>query len=133
MTEQTTSDWFDPTETTFGDRLAGAREASGMTQGALAKRLGVKKKTLDNWEHDQAEPRASSLSMLAGLLNVSLTWLLTGEGDGPSGPEGGEMSTHANQLMNELREISTQLTLAAERLGRAEAELTKLLRDTSDE
>jgi len=133
MTEQTPADWFDPSETTFGDRLTGAREGAGMTQGALAKRLGVKKKTLEQWENDHSEPRASSLSMLAGLLNVSLLWLLTGEGDGPSGPAGPELSMNANRLMGELREIGAQLILASERLSRAESELARLLRDAPDE
>lgn len=46
MTAETQNDWFDPDATTFGDRLAGAREAAGMTQKEMAQRLGVKLKTL---------------------------------------------------------------------------------------
>ena len=34
-------DWFGPDAATFGDRVAGAREAAGMTQAQLARRLGV--------------------------------------------------------------------------------------------
>ena len=75
-------DWYDPEATTFGDRLSGAREAAGMSQAALARRLGVKPTTLRSWEEDRAEPRANRVQMLSGLLNVSLVWLLTGEGDG---------------------------------------------------
>ena len=75
-------DWYDPETTTFGDRLSGAREAAGMSQAALARRLGVKATTLRSWEEDRAEPRANRVQMLSGLLNVSLVWLLTGEGDG---------------------------------------------------
>ena len=82
MSEEMTSDWFDPETSTFGDRVAGAREVAGMTQEELAKRLGVKLVTLQNWENDMAEPRANKLSMLAGMLNVSIMWLLEGEGEG---------------------------------------------------
>ncbi len=121
--------WFDPDATTFGDRLAGARELAGMTQAELARRLGVKKKTLDDWEHDLRDPRAMRLSMLAGLLNVSLLWLLTGEGDGPGDPgiatsyvRGGE------QLMDEIREVAHQMKLNAERLARLELELQHILK-----
>lgn len=77
-------DWYDPAATTFGDRLAGAREAAGLKQAELARRLGVKVKTLRSWEGDMAEPRANRVSMLAGLCNVSLMWLMTGEGEGPT-------------------------------------------------
>ena len=82
MSEEMTSDWFDPETSTFGDRVAGAREVAGMTQEELAKRLGVKLVTLQNCENDMAEPRANKLSMLAGMLNVSIMWLLEGEGEG---------------------------------------------------
>ena len=70
--------WYDPEATTFGDRMTGAREASGLSQSELAKRLGVKVKTIRAWENDQSEPRANKLQMLAGLLGVSIMWLLSG-------------------------------------------------------
>ena len=82
MPEEMTNDWFDPETSTFGDRVAGAREIAKMTQEELAKRIGVKLVTLRNWENDMAEPRANKLSMLAGMLNVSIMWLLEGEGEG---------------------------------------------------
>ncbi|WP_308917335.1 helix-turn-helix transcriptional regulator [Jannaschia sp. LMIT008] len=75
-------DWYDPEATTFGDRLTGAREAAGLTQAELADRLGVSSETVGAWESDRAEPRADRVSRLAGMLNVSLMWLLTGVGEG---------------------------------------------------
>ncbi|MCQ0092311.1 helix-turn-helix transcriptional regulator [Roseovarius sp. M141] len=129
MSADTSAEWFDPDTTTFGDRLAGARELAGMTQEELAKRLGVKEKTMDDWENDVRDPRAMRLSMLAGLLNVSLLWLLTGEGDGPGDP--GVATSYVRggiQLMEEIREISVQMKLNAERLVRVEQELNELLR-----
>ncbi|MFX0542552.1 helix-turn-helix domain-containing protein [Roseovarius sp. S4756] len=130
MDDDTAEKWFDPDATTFGDRLAGARELANMTQAQLAKRLGVKKKTLDDWENDLRGPRAMRLSMLAGLLNVSLLWLLTGDGDGPGEP--GEATSYvrgSHQLLDEIRAISAQMKLNAERLARVEEELHELLRD----
>ena len=35
------------------------------------------------WENDPSEPRANRLSMISGMLNVSLPWLLHGIGDAP--------------------------------------------------
>ncbi|MEI4263659.1 helix-turn-helix domain-containing protein [Roseovarius sp. D0-M9] len=130
MNEETTEKWFDPDATTFGDRLAGARELANMTQAQLAKRLGVKKKTLEDWENDVRGPRAMRLSMLAGLLNVSLLWLLTGEGDGPGDPsEATSYVRGAHMLLDEIRAISAQMQLNAERLARVEVELHGLLKE----
>ena len=36
------NDWYGPDAATFGDRVAAARESAGMTQGQLARRMGVK-------------------------------------------------------------------------------------------
>ena len=99
-----------------------------MTQGQLAKRLGVKKKTLDGWENDLADPRANHLSILAGLLNVSLLWLMSGEGDGPGDPAEVEILEGAAEILGEIREISAQMTRAAARLARAERRLKALLK-----
>ena len=49
MTNETDIDWFGAETATFGDRLAGAREASGMTQVQLAKNLGVKILDQSSW------------------------------------------------------------------------------------
>ena len=74
--------WYSEEAATFGDRVTGAREALGLSEDALARKLGVKLKTVRAWEGDLAEPRANKLQMLAGILNVSIMWLLTGQGDG---------------------------------------------------
>ena len=71
---------------TLGDRIAAAREEAGMTAKQLAKRLGVKTSTLEDWEEDRADPRANRLTTMAGMLGVSVVWLLTGEGAGVRPP-----------------------------------------------
>ncbi|GGO51298.1 Helix-turn-helix [Roseovarius pacificus] len=130
MNTEANDGWFDPEATTFGDRVAGAREQAGMSQAELAKRLGVKLKTLKGWENDLSEPRANKLSMMAGLLNVSLLWLLSGEGDGPDGPnEAGELSSDVVEMLTEIRDIRTHLAQYTDRLGRLEKSLRAKLRD----
>ncbi|GGG73665.1 transcriptional regulator [Salipiger pallidus] len=126
-----TTDWYGPESATFGDRIAGAREAAGMDQEKLARRLGVKLKTLQAWENDISEPRANRLQMIAGLLNVSLVWLLTGEGDGVASPEDVEASLPAdvNEALLEIRALKTQIGAAGDRLGRLEKTLRKLLKE----
>lgn len=123
--------WYGPETATFGDRVAAAREQAQMTQGALAKRLGIKEKTLQNWEEDLSEPRANKLSMLAGLLNVSITWLLTGEGEGVTAPDDPEeIDPDVNALLGELRELKMQINRSGERLGRLEKQLRLKLKGT---
>ena len=126
-----TTDWYGPDAATFGDRIAAAREAAGMGQEKLARRLGVKLKTLHGWENDLAEPRANKLQMLAGLLNVSIVWLLTGEGEGISGPDETEAALPAdvNDALLEIRALKTQMQTAGDRLGRLEKTLRQLLKE----
>lgn len=123
-------EWYSPESSTFGDRVAGARESLGMSQGDLARRLGVKLKTVQGWEGDASEPRANKLQMLAGVLNVSLTWLLTAEGDGIDGPvETAPLPVDLSDLLVELRTIRGEMTRNADRLGRVEKRLRQMLNE----
>lgn len=116
--------WYDGDTATFGDRMTGAREASGLSQSDLAKRMGVKLKTVRAWENDQSEPRANKLQMLAGMLGVSIMWLLTGQGDGLDGPETAEpLSDDLSALMAELRSMKVDQARMADRMGRLEKRL----------
>ncbi len=122
------TDWYGPDAATFGDRLAGAREAAGMTQAQLARRLGVKKATIAAWENDLSEPRANRLSMMAGMINVSIMWLLTGEGEGMEAPvEEGEASLELAGAVAELRAIRGEMRASAERAARLEKKLRLML------
>ncbi len=125
-----TTDWYGPESATFGDRLAAAREAAGMTHETLAKRLGVKIKTLQAWEDDVNEPRANRLSMLAGLLNVSIVWLITGEGEGLPDPSDDDILTpDVNAVLTEIRALRGQFRAGTEKLGRLEKRLRTLLKE----
>ena len=44
--ETNPDDWYSDEAATFGDRVAAARDATGMSQRELAARLGVKEKTI---------------------------------------------------------------------------------------
>ncbi len=66
------------TNSTWGGRIDSARTAQGLTSAQLASRLRVLSKTIRNWQTDRSEPRANKLVTLAGVLNVSVMWLMTG-------------------------------------------------------
>lgn len=127
------TDWYGPDAATFGDRVAAAREAAGMTQTVLAQRLGVQVKTLRAWENDTAEPRANRLSMLAGLLNVSMMWLINGEGEGLDGPEGAAtMTGDAADLLSDMRGLRVELSQSTKKVARLEKRLRAMLQERSD-
>jgi len=126
-------DWYSPDAATFGDRVAGAREASGMTQKELAKRLGVRLATLKAWEDDLSEPRANRLSMMAGILNVSMMWLMTGDGEGVEAPEdGGVPDETLRALMIEMRDLRADLLKRAEQVGRLEKRLRAAMNEKTN-
>ena len=123
------SNWYGSESATFGDRVSAAREAAGMTQKQLAKRLGVRVATLRSWEDDLSEPRVNRLSIMAGLLNVSMMWLINGEGEGLSDPvdETLPMTAETRNILTELRDLRADMLARAEQLGRLEKRLRATL------
>jgi len=125
-----TIDWYGPDAATFGDRVAAARESSGMTQAQLARRLGVKLSTIESWENDLSEPRANRLSIMAGLMNVSIMWLLNGEGEGVDVPgDAVEITPDINNILGELRDLKGRMRTSTDKLGQLEKRLRRALRD----
>lgn len=125
------ADWYSGDYATFGDRLTAAREAQNLTQSQLARRLGVKLKTIQAWENDASEPRANKLQMVAGLTNVSIRWLLTGEGDGvPEPASAEEIAADAKAVLADLKDMRNQMVQISTRMGRAEKRLRMILRET---
>jgi transcriptional regulator with XRE-family HTH domain len=117
-------DWYGPDKATFGDRLVAAREKANLSQQDLAKRLGVKNSTIKSWENDNSEPRANRLSMLAGLLNVSITWLISAEGSGVEAPEkSDEMSNDLLDALTELTALRVNLLKNIDRINKIEKKL----------
>ncbi|MEX0312269.1 MAG: multiprotein-bridging factor 1 family protein [Tateyamaria sp.] len=126
-------DWYSAEAATFGDRVAGAREQAGMTQKQLAKRLGVRLATLRSWEDDLSEPRANRLSMMAGLLNVSMMWLINGEGEGLDAPAEAEpLAADVRDLLTEVRDMRSDMLARAEQLGRLEKKLRAAMQVSTD-
>jgi len=123
-------DWYGGDVATLGDRIAAARDAAGLSSKKLAKRLGVKHTTVLDWESDLSEPRANRLSMMAGLLNVSLMWLLNGEGEGVAAPgDDSLIPADINDLLLEIRDVKTGLAAASDRLARLEKKLRQTLKE----
>ena len=111
---------------TLGGRLSRAREAKNASLTEIAELVGVEVKTLEEWECDQAAPRSNRLTMLAGILGVSPSWLLFGRGTSPL-QEFTPASTEAiefelNRLRFQHKKIGAAIETAVESLRQAELE-----------
>lgn len=129
MEDTENTGWYSEDAATFGDRLAGARETYGFSQKELARHIGVKEMTVHAWEDDLAEPRVNKLQIVSGVLNVSMRWLLTGEGVGLGEPEVPGIPAEVSEQLTELREIRGQASALAERVGRVEKSLRATLKE----
>ena len=132
MSDSDEINWYSNEAATFGDRVAAARDARQMTQKQLAKRLGVGLKTVEGWENDVSEPRANKLQTLSGVLNVSIPWLLTGEGLGVELANGDPSPPEIAEVLAEMRVLRTDLQRSAERLGVLEKRLKGVLSKSAE-
>ena len=57
-------------------RISELRLAKGMSQVELAKRLGVTKQSVSNWENDNIQPSIEMLKALSKVFSVSTDYLL---------------------------------------------------------
>ena len=84
----------------------------------------MKNSTIKSWENDNSEPRANRLSMLAGLLNVSITWLIIAVGSGGEAPSKEDRSEDSLQeVLKELRVLRLDMLKSVERIDNLEEKL----------
>lgn len=108
---------------TMGGRLSRARDALGLSTAQLARRLGVQTATISAWETDRSQPRANRLSMLAGVLNVSPSWLLYGVGTSPAEDARPEAVRSLEAQLERLKRLHEE---TSEVIGQIEADLQLL-------
>lgn len=66
---------------TLWGRILAARKAAGLSQEAVAERLGISKAAVSHWETgDTKDLKLPNLFGLARILHVEPQWLATGEG-----------------------------------------------------
>lgn len=62
-----------------GERLKSAREASGLTQEELGKKVDVTGVTIMRYEKNQRQPRLGQFQRIADALGVDVNWLMNGK------------------------------------------------------
>jgi transcriptional regulator with XRE-family HTH domain len=112
---------------TMGGRLSRARDAIGLSPAQLARRLGVQTSTIQAWESDRSQPRANRLSMLAGVLGVSLSWLLHGIGTSPAEETPSEIARNLSGQIDRLKRLHEE---TAEVMVQIESDLQRLEADS---
>jgi transcriptional regulator with XRE-family HTH domain len=128
MTDTADNNYFAEGNATFGDRVEAARLSLRLSQEELAHKLGVKLKTVRGWEENLSEPRANKLQMMAGLMNVSIMWLLTGEGAGLTEPvEDVVIDEDMRDILIDLRKTRAEMTVMADRVGALEKRLGRIV------
>lgn len=65
-----------------GNVIAKLRRQNGMTQSALAEKLGVSDKAVSKWESGQGYPDITQFPVLAEIFGVSIDYLMLGEEKG---------------------------------------------------
>lgn len=62
----------------FPERLTACREAAGLSQSELARRLSVSPQAVQKWESAQNVPRGKRLELLASILSTTVSYLMVG-------------------------------------------------------
>ena len=65
----------------IANRLVNLRKANGLSQEALAEKLGISRQAVSKWERAEASPDTDNLILLAKIYKVSLDELLSSEED----------------------------------------------------
>ena len=90
----------------LGQRISELRASLGWSQVELAKRLGVAKQTVSNWENENIQPSIEMLVRLARVFNVTTDYLLGLEQIPRLNVDGlpSNVIAHISQLIEDYRE-----------------------------
>lgn len=120
--EQNGTGEIDDSLVDIGRRMAEARANAGLSQGDLGAQLGVLEATVAGWEDGTLAARSNMLTRAAGVLGVSLSWLVMSHGVGPTPDEPSQLE----DLRQTVLEVQAQITTLSRDLQRVAAELAEM-------
>lgn len=71
----------------LGKRIRALRQEKGLSQEALAERLGISRQAVVKWEHGTANPSTANLIALSQILEVPLAELVSGKAEEAEPPK----------------------------------------------
>ena len=74
----------------LSDKIWVCRKKAGLSQEALAEKIGVSRQAISKWETGEAAPEITKLPLLARTFSVTADWLLDDEADFDEEPEADE-------------------------------------------
>lgn len=83
------------------ERIRLARRRCALSQATLARRLGVQRSAVANWEAGASNPSSHHLERLACVLDVAHEWLATGRGEMKLPGHGQEAPPATSDLVND--------------------------------
>lgn len=66
------------------ERIFNLLKEKGITQSALADKIGVRQATISDWKRKKTTPSAETIGLIAEILGVSTDYLITGKEYAPS-------------------------------------------------
>jgi transcriptional regulator with XRE-family HTH domain len=103
-------------------RIRRARSLSTLTQADLAKRLGIKRSAVSQWESmNGTTPNVAHLIQIARETSVCFEWLATGRG--PESPQPGDFDTAVILQDFAQDELETRGLVALQRMPRQKKQM----------
>lgn len=120
--EQNAAAEIDDSLVDIGRRMAEARVNAGLSQAELGAQLGVLEDTVAGWEDGTLAARSNMLTRAAGVLGVSLSWLVMSHGVGPATDE----PSRLEDLRQTVLDVQAQISILSRDLQRVAAELAEI-------
>lgn len=111
---------IDDDDAQIGRRITDARLILGDSVEVIAERIGVTTATAEGWESGDVPLRANHLNKVAGVLGISLSWLIMGRGPEPLGDatELGRLRADLSAARSRLDDVLNELVVLDQRLAR---------------
>lgn len=81
----------------FSEKILYCRKKAGLSQEALAEKLGISRQAVSKWETGEADPEMSKLRQLSEIFEVSADWLLSDSPPPADTPESGQTASGGTQ------------------------------------
>lgn len=110
---------IDDDDVQIGLRIIEARAALDDSLDVVAERVGVTTETFEGWESGDLAVRPNHLNRLAGVLGISLSWLIMGRGTEPmvDSTELSRLRVDLTAARTRLDDVLNELTVIDQRLA----------------